>query len=300
MTDLRTFTDADGVEISYRTWRAEGTPRAVVVIAHGASEHSGRYGRLAEFLVGRGYAVYALDHRGHGETAKATGVGKAGPRGWSGLVDDVEELRALAATENGRAPVVLFGHSMGSFVAQSYVQRYGDRLAALVLSGSAGSIEGLEDAVGALGAMVEQGAGDEPAGILAGFNAGFEPARTSYDWLSRDEAEVDKYIADPMCGDDAPLTIGFVHEMMRSGLEGWIPESEGRIPKDLPVLFITGELDPVSQGAVTVRELETRYRAAGIKDVTAHYYPGARHELLNELNRDEVQDDVAAWLDRVA
>ena len=299
MNELRTFTDADGVDISYRTWRAESAPKAVVEIAHGASEHSGRYERFAEFLTGRGYSVYALDHRGHGKTAAATGVGQAGPRGWDGMIDDIEELRSLAADENPGAPVVLFGHSMGSFLAQMYVQQYGERLAGLVLSGSSGGMEGLADAVTALDAMVAGGAGDEPARILGGFNAGFEPARTPYDWLSRDEAEVDKYVADPMCGDEAPLTMGFVADMMRHGMNAWEPANEARIPSDLPILMITGEADPVSDGAKSVRELEARYQAEGIKDVTALYYPEARHELLNELNRDAVHEDVASWLDRI-
>lgn len=297
--DLRTFKDADGVEISYRSWRPAGAPKAVVLVAHGASEHSGRYGRLAAFLVERGYTVYALDHRGHGATASVTGVGKAGPRGWDGMVDDIEELRSLATTESGGAPVVLLGHSMGSFLAQLYSQAYGDRLAGLILSGSAGAMEGLADSVAALDAMVADGAGDQPAALFGAFNAAFEPARTPFDWLSRDEAEVDKYVADPMCGDDAPLTLGFVADMLRHGMQAWDPANEARIPRDLPVLMITGEADPVSQGGKTVRELEERYRSAGLKDVTALYYPEARHELLNETNRDAVQEDVLGWLERV-
>ncbi|HEV2369540.1 MAG TPA: alpha/beta hydrolase, partial [Acidimicrobiales bacterium] len=286
-------------EIAYRTWAPAGPAKAVVLIAHGASEHSGRYGRFAEFLAGRGYAVYALDHRGHGATARATGVGRGGPRGWDGIVDDVAELAALAGREQGERPLVLFGHSMGSFVAQLFAQRHGAQLAGLVLSGSSGAMEGLSDAVAALDAMVAGGAGDEPAAVFGAFNAPFEPARTPYDWLSRDPAEVDKYVADPMCGDDAPLTIGFVLDMLRHLGQAWDPAAEAEIPTALPVLLITGEADPVSQGGTTVRELEARYRGDGIKDVTALYYPEARHELLNETNRDQVQEDVATWLDRI-
>jgi alpha-beta hydrolase superfamily lysophospholipase len=188
---------------------------------------------------------------------------------------------------------------MGSFLAQAYIQRHGDGLAGVVLSGSSGGLAELDATIEGLQAFVDAGSGDEPVPILGPLNARFEPARTPFDWLSRDEAEVDAYLADPMTGDDAPLTFGFVLDMMRTGAHMWDPANEKRIPTTLAVLLITGEEDPVSEGAKTVRELEARYLANGSKDVTGRYYPGARHELLNETNRDAVQDDVAAWMDRI-
>lgn len=299
MTDLLTFTDTDGITVSYRRWLPDGEPRAIVAIAHGASEHSGRYDRFAAFLCSHRYAVFALDHRGHGATAVGTGVGKAGPRGWDGMVDDIRELIQVARREVQDVPVVLFGHSMGSFLSQLCAQRFGGDLSGLVLSGSAGDIADLSETIAGLEAFVDAGAGDEPAPIFEPLNVPFEPARTPFDWLSRDDAEVDKYIADPMCGNSAPLTLSFALEMLRGGRETWDPANEARIPAHLPVLMITGELDPVSDSARTVRELEARYRAHGQSDVTALYYADARHELLNEINRDEVQADVVAWLDRV-
>jgi alpha-beta hydrolase superfamily lysophospholipase len=296
---VETFTDRDGIEISYRRWLPDGTPKALVIVAHGASEHSGRYDRFARFLTGRGYAVVAPDHRGHGATAKATGVGVGGERGWVGMIDDLDELRALALTELGDLPVVLFGHSMGSFLAQRYIQLYGDGLAGVVLSGSSGGLADLDASIVGLQAFVDAGAGDVRAPLFGPLNAPFEPARTPFDWLSRDEAEVDKYVADAMCGESAPLTIGFVLDMMRNGADTWDPANEKLVRKDLPVLLVTGEEDPVSEGAKTVHELEARLRANGVEDVTGLYYAGARHELLNETNRDAVQDDIAAWLDRI-
>lgn len=298
MTDVHTFTDADGVEITYRRWLPSGNVGAIVQIAHGASEHSERYDRFARFLTERGYAVYADDHRGHGLTAKVTGVGRSGPRGWDGMVDDLRELANIARAEHPDVPLVLFGHSMGSFLAQAFVQRYGSEIDGLVLSGSSGGMENLGDLVGMLKGVAEQGGADEPAAIFGPLNAAFEPARTPFDWLSRDESEVDKYIADPMCGDSAALTIGFVADMLGGNESTW-GDGEARVPKDLPVLMITGEADPVSDGGKTVRELEARYTSNGLTDVTGLYYPDARHELLNETNRDAVQDDVASWLDRV-
>lgn len=296
---MLTFKDADGVEIKYRRWLPEGDPRAIVQIAHGACEHSLRYERFATYLTDRGYAVYANDHRGHGVTAQTTGVGKAGPRGWDGMIDDLREFGAVARGDLGELPLVLFGHSMGSFLSQLFAQRYGDELAGLILSGSAGGMDGVDESIAALKAFVDGGAADEPVPNLGPLNADFEPARTPSDWLSRDEAEVDAYEADPMCGSRAPLTIGFVLDMLEHARNAWAAGAEKGIPGELPILFITGEADPVSQRGKTVRELERRYRDAGIADVTALYYPEARHELLNEINRDEVQHDVAAWLDRV-
>lgn len=295
MTDVLTFKDADGIEISYRRWLPAGDPKAIVQVAHGASEHSERYDRFARFLTERGYAVYADDHRGHGLTAKITGVGKSGPGGWNAMVDDLRELANVARADIGDVPLVLFGHSMGSFLAQLFIQRYGGEIDGVVLSGSSGGLAAIADTV----AMLESMPADEPAPIFGPLNAPFEPARTPFDWLSRDEAEVDKYVADPMCGDDHPLTIGFVVDMMRGGMDTWKPENEATVPKDLPILLITGEADPVSEGGKTVRELEARYKANGVKDVTGLYYPEARHELLNETNRDDVQNDVGEWLDRI-
>ena len=296
---METFTDRDGIEISYRQWLPAGTPKALVLLAHGASEHSGRYDRFATYLTGRGYAVVAPDHRGHGATAKATGVGVGGERGWVGMIDDLHELRELALAQLGDLPVVLFGHSMGSFLAQRYIQLYGDGLAGVVLSGSSGGLADLDASIEGLQAFADAGAAGEPAPIFGPLNAPFEPARTPFDWLSRDEAEVDKYVDDPMCGDSAPLTIGFVLDMMRNGATTWDPANEKLVRRDLPVLLVTGEDDPVSEGGKTVRELEARLRANGVSDVTGLYYAGARHELLNETNRDAVSDDIAAWLDRV-
>jgi alpha-beta hydrolase superfamily lysophospholipase len=291
-----TFRDADDVDVFARRWLPEGAPRAVVLIAHGLSEHSGRYARFASALVGAGYAVYAVDHRGHGRTAESTGVGRAGPRGMDGILDDLHQLCSLATAETEGARVVLFGHSMGALLAQAYAERYGDELAALVLSGSAGANDDLSEMAAMIRSAVEGGLGDEPVAMLAAMNEGFEPARTPYDWLSRDPGEVDAYLTDPMCGDDAPPTYAFLAEMMETGVGAMQPASIAKIPTRVPILLVTGERDVASGDAVNVRELEKRLRAAGL-DVDARYYADARHELLNEVNRDEVTADIVGWLD---
>ncbi len=297
--DELTFRDADDVEVFYRQWLPEGPVRGAVVVAHGASEHSGRYARLADVLTSEGFAVYALDHRGHGHTAKATGTGRLGPRGMDGVLDDVGGLIRRAREESGGRPVVLLGHSMGSLIAQAYVEERQDDLAGLVLSGTMGPPPPeMAEAATAVEGAVAAGMGDEPIDLLAMNNAPFEPARTRFDWLSRDPAEVDAYINDPFCGDNHPLTFSYALGVL--GVARTIAEAPGiaKMPKDLPILLITGESDTVSNFAAQVRELETRLRDADL-DVVAHYYPEARHEVLNETNRDAVHADVVAWLDRV-
>jgi alpha-beta hydrolase superfamily lysophospholipase len=294
--DELTFRHLDGIDVFYRRWIPDGAPRAAVLVAHGLSEHSGRYGRFADALVAAGYAVYAPDHRGHGRTANSTGVGSAGPRGMDGVVGDLQQLVEIAASDLGSGPVVLFGHSMGALLAQAFAERQGKRLAALVLSGSPGVNDGLREVAAAIHGAVEGGLGDEPLDALGALNQPFEPARTKFDWLSRDATEVDAYIADPLCGDDAPPTYGFVAEMMQLAFDAMQPAAIAGMPAGLPVLLVTGERDSASNDAAHVRELEARLRARGL-DVDARYYADARHELLNELNRDDVTADIIGWLD---
>lgn len=290
-----TFTDADGIDVFYRRWAVEA-PRATVVIAHGASEHSGRYGRFASALNSAGFSAYALDHRGHGHTAASTGRGKLGPRAGEGVLDDMQLLIDIAVADAPDAPVVLFGHSMGSIFGQAFVERGETGLAAYVLSGCPGPLaEEMAGLVDGLRAAVDSGLGDEPIDMLGPFNEAFEPARTPYDWLSRDPVEVDAYVADPLCGDGMPLTQAYVAEMLAMALDGMAEGGIARTPQSLPVLLVTGEADPVSANGAQVRELESRLTAAGLS-VTSHYYADARHEVLNETNRDEVTADIITWL----
>ena len=288
-------TDRDGVDVFIRHWPVDD-PRAAVVIAHGASEHSGRYARLAGVLNDHGYEAWAIDHRGHGRTAASSGMGRFGPRGFDGLLDDLADLIDRAAS-SGR-PVVLFGHSMGSVITQAFVERRDQPLAGYVLCGSLGVSEDSAAMVEGLQGAVDAGMGDEPMDVLGPFNEAFEPARTPFDWLSRDEAEVDAYIADPMCGGDNPLTYGYILEVVRAAADAVTPEGIGRVPDGLVVLIIAGERDPAGGMGENVRVLEGRLRDRGLP-VTSHYYPDARHEILNETNRDEVHADIVAWLDDI-
>lgn len=288
------FESTDGVEVHYRSWPV-ASARGSVVIAHGASEHSGRYGRFAGALNDAGLAAFALDHRGHGATALSTGPGRLGDAGMQGVLDDLAHLVSIAAQRTG-APVVLFGHSMGSLFVQALVERGDCDLAGYVLSGSMGPLaEGMDEVVTALGAAVDAGMGDETLDVLGSFNDAFEPARTPYDWLSRDVAEVDAYVDDPLCGDGIPLTHAYAAGMMAMIQDAMSGEGVARTPAGTPVMLVTGTEDPVSGNSSQVRLLEESLRSAGA-EVTARYYAGARHELLNETNRDEVTADIVDWV----
>ncbi|HKA16543.1 MAG TPA: alpha/beta hydrolase [Myxococcota bacterium] len=292
------FRDGDGLTIFYRRWLPTGPARRIVLIAHGMSEHSGRYARVAAKLVARANAVYAPDHRGHGRTSKSTGVGRTGPSGMDGVLADLARLAEIARTDVGALPVVLFGHSMGSMISLAFAERHGASLVGLALSGSPGADGAVAEMARGIRQAVDAGMGEQPAAALSTFNTAFEPARTPYDWLSRDPAEVDAYLADPYCGDAHPMTYGFLAELMEMAAPSLEPSAIAKIPAQLPILLLTGEADPASNGAANVRELERRMRGAGLS-VESIYYPGARHEVLNETNREEVERDLLAWIDRI-
>ncbi len=274
-----TVATADGIELQTYRWAPAGTPRAVVQVQHGLAEHAARYRRFARALTAAGYLVYAPDGRGSGRTA-AGRYGQWGPDGWPGWVDDLARLNARIRQDNPALKVALFGHSMGSFASQQYVLDHCDDIDALVLSGTT--------EVSGLAAMLDS---DEPADLSA-FNAPFEN-RTGYEWLSRDEAEVDAYVADEACGFVAPKLMGIATLAQAAD-----PDRLAAIRSDLPILLISGSDDPLAGGGAAVETVAQRYRDAGIRDVHATLYPGARHELLNETNRDEVTADVLAFLDR--
>ncbi|MFV0526633.1 MAG: lysophospholipase [Acidimicrobiales bacterium] len=304
-TDTMTIEATDGARIHTARWLPdEGTPvRAVLQIAHGMAEHSQRYERFARALTGAGYAVYANDHRGHGQTAEFSGNRGyfADGAGFDRVVKDMAEVTARARAEQPGKPVVLFGHSMGSFLSRAYVLRYGDDLAGLILSGTGGSGRRLSKLALWLARAEARIRGRQaPSTMLSkmtfgSFNREFKPNRTDFDWLSRDDAEVDAYAEDPWCGE--VFTTGFFVDLFRAS--GPINDDDvvASVPKDLPILLISGDMDPVGgelgEGVIEVAE---QYKRLGVTDVTAELYPGARHELLNETNRDEVTNDVLTWL----
>jgi alpha-beta hydrolase superfamily lysophospholipase len=275
---------ADGTAIVTYAWTGvAGTPVGVVQIAHGLAEHGRRYARLARALNAAGFIVQAVDHRGHGQTA-AGRLGDFGAAGFGGLVADVAQFGAALRAQHGGLPLFLLGHSMGSFAAQAALLEHAATWSGVVLSGSTAL-----DAFAA--AMASAPAGG--ASGLEAFNAGFEH-RTGYEWLSRDAAEVDAYVADPWCGWDVPADV--IPSLFAPAPRLADPALLAGIRHDLPICIASGDADPLAGGGALVQLLGQRYRDAGITDVTVTLYPAARHEILNETNREQVTADLVAWL----
>jgi alpha-beta hydrolase superfamily lysophospholipase len=278
------FPASDGRVIPLLSWVPAGPVRGVVQVAHGMGEHAGRYGRLAEALAERGFAVYANNHGGHGEAARDESQrGEFGAGGFPGVVRDMLSVTGFAAARHPGLPIVLFGHSMGSFAAQVYALDHSASIAALALSGTAAT-----DLL-----MAVRG----PQRKLEDY-AGTAPARTPFDWLSRDDAEVDKYIADPLCG--FSLTRASRASMVEACARTAQPGAFQALRPELPVYLFTGDQDPVNNKLEWFHPLVQRLRQAGLRDVTPRVYAGGRHEVLNETNRGEVTADFLAWLERVA
>ncbi|WP_031508900.1 alpha/beta fold hydrolase [Streptomyces megasporus] len=304
MTPRADTTEApDGVPVATYTWfPPDAPPRALVRIAHGAAEHARRYDRFARFLADHGYAVVASDHRGHGATAEHTGgYGVVGESGWRAVVEDLKAVGDRLRAEMPGVPHVLLGHSMGSQLARDYAQEYGGELAGLVLSGTFRSLPGAETrtSVERLEEEIARGGRDALSDfvpdLFASFNDPYEH-RTGFEWLSRDEAEVDRYVADEACG--FPFSAGLSLDWVLGVRKINDPRQLDRVPRDLPVHVAVGDRDPCHQGMTLVYELLEDFRYLGLREVSWRAYEGARHEILNETNRDEVQADLLAWLDR--
>jgi alpha-beta hydrolase superfamily lysophospholipase len=279
------YTSADGTQIAAYRWDPPGEPRAAVQLTHGMGEHALRYDHVARALNDAGFVVYAQDHRGHGASADPGALGDLGKGSWPGLVDDIGLLSAYIRAEHPGLPLILLGHSMGSFAVQQYLFDHSADVDGVVLTGTA-AIDLLEGALDL----------DQPMD-LAIFNAPFQPARTDYDWLSRDDVVVDAYVADPGCG--FGIDTDSARAMFGGARRGADPAQVAAIRSSLPVYIAVGEADPVNAGLALLTPLTERYEAAGLTDVTIRTYPGARHEILNETNRDDVIAELKSWIHRV-
>ncbi|HEY9095829.1 MAG TPA: alpha/beta hydrolase [Hydrogenophaga sp.] len=274
----------DGTRVVTYTWAdVAGQPVGVVQIAHGLAEHGERYDRFAKALNAAGFLVHAVDHRGHGRTADGR-LGDFREAGFEGLIADVGQYGAALRAQHGGLPLFLFGHSMGSFAAQAAILNQSSTWSGAILSGST--------ALDMFAAGMANAPADAPAGLEA-FNAGFEH-RTGYEWLSRDAAEVDAYVADPWCGWEVPDDV--IPALFAPAARLADPALLAGIRSDLPVLIASGDADPLAAGGALIQLLGQRYRDAGLADVVVKLYPAGRHEILNETNRDEVTADMVAWL----
>jgi alpha-beta hydrolase superfamily lysophospholipase len=294
----------DGIPIFVRTFLPEQPARAILQLVHGMAEHSARYSRLAEALTAQGIGVYANDHRGHGYTAPTpAALGHfADSEGWSKVVDDQVRLTEEIRSRHPKLPIILFGHSMGSYIARGTAIRRGADYKALVLSGtghdSPAAYKSQRLVVGA--ERLRQGKTGKSPLIskltFDAFNRTVRQPRTPCDWLSRDPAEVDKYIEDPLCGFTCSNQLWW--DLLTGLAEICTPAEIAKMPRGLPVYVMSGEEDPVNSKLSGIRKLRKAYEDAGMQSVTVRLYQHARHELTNELNREEVTRDLLDWLNQ--
>jgi alpha-beta hydrolase superfamily lysophospholipase len=302
--EAQTLENGD-IRLATYTWKPEASPKAIVLILHGMQEYALRYDHFANFLSGNGYLVKAHDHRGHGRTAPSEEeLGHfADSGGWTLCVEDILAHCRQIGTENPGVPLIIFGHSMGSFLVQELMIRNSDLFHAAVLSGSNGPPNTLAK-VGRWIAKFERMrlGGRARSQLLANislkeFNKKFQPVRTQHDWLSRDEALVDSYIADPLCG--FLCSTQFWIDLLYGIKEFSKPIRQREIRKDLPVFIFSGARDPIGLDTHGVKQLIDAYSKAGLTSVEHIFYANGRHEMLNEINKEEVYADVLAFLEKV-
>ena len=298
------FPSRDGVHQCHAMqWLPEGRPpRAVVQIVHGVAEYIRRYAPFARFLADRGFAVVGADHLGHGETVTDGVYGCFGPKdGWALVSGDVRRLRELAGEQHPGIPCFMLGHSMGSFLTRTYLIDWPGTVDGAILSGTGQEAPAMVALGKAICSFFCKTVGAEGHSrlvynlSLGAYNKQFRPNRTTADWICRDEAVVDAYLKDPLCTFEP--TVGLFRDMM-GGLQ-YIsdPDNLKKMDPATPVYLFSGDNDPVGQNGAGVRRVCGFFRDAGCADLTMKLYPGGRHEMLNEINKEEVWADVLAWLE---
>ena len=297
------FTDATLMRYS---WSAD-SPKGCVLILHGMAEHAARYDRFAQFICQHGWQVYAHDHRGHGQSiSTATEPSDtlqghyADQDGWNKVLADVEAHVQRIKADHPELPVLVYGHSMGSLILQEYLIRHSSNIDGALLSGS----NGKPDPYGKIGRwIIKFGTKSMRSALLKpghrkltteDFNKVFKPNRSPSDWLSRDEQEVDKYMLIHCVASHAPHSYGA--DLLDGIVTFSQPSRQLQIRKDIPLFVFSGALDPVGKQSAGVKNLCDAYVDAGLSDVSYKLYPNARHEMLNETNRDEVHADLLEWL----
>jgi len=298
------FQTIDGGKLHVIGWAIDN-PKAIVQVLHGMAEHGSRYARLAQALAAAGYTTYAHDHRGHGRS-----IPKGGSPGhvadddsWNRMVEDAHGVNREIAKRHPGLPIIVLGHSMGSFILQQLLFEHPNDMVAAALSASNGRPPAIAT-IGKVLARIERARVGKrnPSPVLqrltfGEYNKRFSPARTEFDWLSRDPQEVDKYVADPLLG-FAVSTQTWLDLM--SALDDIAnPNNIAKIPKSMPLYLFAGDQDPVGDFGKGMKRLYDAYKRAAIFDVRLKLYPGARHETLNETNREEVTDDFISWCDEI-
>lgn len=296
-----TFTDSTNTETHAVCWEPENRPpTAVVQIVHGMAEHIGRYVSFANFLTDHGFIVYAHDHRGHGRSAHNHLGYVDSTDAFHTLVDGIHQLHLNIVDEHSDLPIILFGHSMGSFLVQRMMQLTDIHPACIIYSGSNGKPPALLKLGIALSTLLTKIRNPKTKSPLINYltfgeyNKHFKPNRTDFDWLSRDTDKVDKYVADPLCG--FIYSTAFYRDLFLGLNALHKHKSFADHPGDIPILLVSGDNDPVSEMAKGIHSLEMILKSSGIQQVTIKLYPGGRHEVLHEINRTEVMTDILTWL----
>ena len=284
-------------------WLPEGEPKAVVQILHGIAEFVERYDTFANYLTGLGYAVVAEDHMGHGQSINGGGIQGYFHGGWFTAVEDSMQLMRDTMAAYPGVPYVLFGHSMGSFMARTILCKYPDSgISAAVICGTGWQPTTALPAMVKMVELICKKTGEEkPSELLQGivfgsYNKKVEHPRTAFDWLTRDKEIVDAYIAHPLCGFTA--SCGLLREMVKSFRYIQDPANLEKMKKDLPVFLIAGGDDPVGNYGKGIHKCADAFRKAGMTDVDLKLYPLGRHEILNEINKEEVFGDVVNWIEK--
>jgi alpha-beta hydrolase superfamily lysophospholipase len=303
--ELDTFyvKDSEGKSLFTRVWKPKKIkPKAILQIIHGMSEHSGRYSHVGRYFSERGFIVVAHDHRGHGRT-DPDHLGHIGhERGLDALSENIGDIKNHIAKEHPNLPIIMLGHSMGSFCLQRYFQLTNDRADAIIYSGSNGRPSRLLPVgIWITSALMKIWGGKRRSTFLdnllsKSFNRHFKPSRTKADWLSRDETMVGLFLDDPLC--DKTLTVQFLYALFTGLRDLHHHKPFADHDKNIPILLLSGDHDPVSNMGKGVRNLEKLIRKSGIKQVDVNLYKDGRHEMLNEINRDEVMNDLHGWIQK--
>lgn len=282
-------------------WAPEGEPRAVLQIVHGIAEFIERYDTFANYLSERGIVVVAEDHMGHGQSINGDGVQGYFHGGWFNAVADTYQLLSQTKSEYPELPYILFGHSMGSFMARTILCKYPDSgIAAAIICGTgwqpAFALPVLIKLIEAMNKKAGETAPNQKLNdmIFGSYNSKVEHRRTTHDWLTRDDEIVDAYIAHPLCG--FVPSGGLMRDMMQGIYYIEQRDNLAKMRKDLPVFFIAGGDDPVGSYGKGIHQAANAFRKAGMTDVSVRIYPLCRHEILNEINKEEIFEDIIQWI----
>lgn len=296
------ISSADGLLLQGKHWTCEKPAKAVVQISHGMAEHIGRYDSFARYLTDQGIEVYGHSHRGHGKTAKLPeDLGYLAPdRGWDLLVDDLVEVTHMIREEMPNIPLILMGHSMGSFAARNALRRQAQLYHGAIIVGS-GWQSPISIRMGkCVSKLVKTVSGERTRSKLMdtllfnNYNEGVQDSRTPFDWLSRDNEMVKTYIDDPYCG--FLCTSSFYNDLLTGVSRVMKTRGLEHIPREMPILITSGDMDPVGQNGKGVKKLVEVYKNSGLTNVEMKLYPEGRHEILNEMNRMVVYEDITNWI----